>query len=250
MKKTICLDFDGVLHSYTTNWKSADVIPDPPVAGALEFCKSLIANNWLVYIQSVRACSVGGRLAMEAWLTEHGFPSDVILTAEKPKAWVYLDDRAWLFRGSFPRLSDIERFTTWNRPEIRDMLLPTLIATVGLPRSGKSTWAKGQGYPIVNPDSVRLALHGQRFLPEAEPMVWTLAKYMAESLFLAGHRTVILDATNTTKKRRDEWLSKKWELQFHVIETPADECIRRAQSTNDPDIVPIIQSMAAKYEAP
>ncbi len=43
-----------------------------------------------------------------------------------------------------------------------------LICTVGLPRSGKSTWCKTQSYPIVNKDSIRLALHGQRYLQDAE----------------------------------------------------------------------------------
>ena len=36
-KPIICLDFDGVIHSYTSGWKGAAVIPDPPVPGALEF---------------------------------------------------------------------------------------------------------------------------------------------------------------------------------------------------------------------
>ena len=29
-KPILCLDFDGVVHSYTSGWKGADVIPDPP----------------------------------------------------------------------------------------------------------------------------------------------------------------------------------------------------------------------------
>jgi predicted kinase len=33
-----------------------------------------------------------------------------------------------------------------------------LILTVGLPRSGKTTWAKQQGVPMVNRDAIRLAL--------------------------------------------------------------------------------------------
>lgn len=42
-----------------------------------------------------------------------------------------------------------------------------LILTIGLPRSGKSTWAKQQGCPVVNPDSIRLALHGKAYIQEA-----------------------------------------------------------------------------------
>ena len=73
-------------------------------------------------------------------------------------------------------------------------IMKVLILTVGLPRSGKSTWAKKQGYPIINPDSIRLALHGEHFIEDAEPMVWTIAMYMTKALFLAGHNKIIIDA--------------------------------------------------------
>ena len=92
-------------------------------------------------------------------------------------------------------------------PNGQVVIRKTLIAMVGLPRSGKSTWAKKAGHPIVSPDAIRLALHGQRFISEAEPFVWAIAKAMVRALFLAGHSAVILDATNNTRKRRDEWKS-------------------------------------------
>lgn len=120
-----------------------------------------------------------------------------------------------------------------------------LIATVGLPRSGKSTWAKSQAYPMVNPDSIRLALHGQRYALEAEPFVWAIAKVMVRSLFLAGHRVVILDATNTTRKRRDEWRSQEWGTFFKVIPTDKAECLSRG----DAEINPVIERMAEGWEA-
>ena len=123
-----------------------------------------------------------------------------------------------------------------------------LIMTVGLPRSGKSTWATGKGCPIVNPDSIRWALHGRPFVPSAEGFVWAIAKIMVRALFLAGHTTVILDATNTTRKRRDEWKSSKYKREFRVFNTSELECIKRAEKTNRPDLISIIQKMAEQFE--
>lgn len=117
-----------------------------------------------------------------------------------------------------------------------------LIATVGLPRSGKTTCIRISNY-LSGCD----ALHGQRFETEAEPMVWTMAQYMVRSLFLASHEIVVFDATNTTRARRDaleEWSQFKYAVCFHVIDIPEKECLRRA----DKEIIPIIKSMAAKYE--
>lgn len=107
----------------------------------------------------------------------------------------------------------------------------TLIMTVGLPRSGKSTWSRAQSHPVVNPDSIRLALHGQPFEPEAEAMVWTIARYMVKSLFLAGHDTVILDATNLRESRRTEWASDNWTCQYQVFNTPWGVCLNRVKET-------------------
>ncbi len=121
-----------------------------------------------------------------------------------------------------------------------------LIATVGLPRSGKSTWSRIQTWPIVNPDSVRLAIHGERFNVQAEPFVWLVVKTMIRALFLAGHQVVILDATNTTRKRRDDLRSTEWETHFKLVDTPVEICLQRAIS--DDEIIPVIKRMAAQYE--
>jgi len=120
--------------------------------------------------------------------------------------------------------------------------MKTLILTVGLPRSGKSTWAKKQNLPIVNPDSVRLALHGKAFIQDSEPMVWVITEYMVKSLFLAGHDKVILDATNTTFSRRSKWESKKWVLEYKEFKTDEDTCLKRAVESN-PDLIPVIKKM-------
>lgn len=122
-----------------------------------------------------------------------------------------------------------------------------LYMTIGLPRSGKSTWARQQGWPIVNPDSIRLALHGERFIAQAEPHVWAIAKTMVRALFLAGHDKVILDATGGTRVRRDEWNSIDWANWYVVFTADKEECIRRARVIDDEYIVPVIERMADQF---
>lgn len=119
---------------------------------------------------------------------------------------------------------------------------------VGLPRSGKSTKAHEMGHPIVNPDSVRLALHGQAFAAAAEKMVWALSHYMVKALFLAGHEHVILDATNTTAKRRADWVSTDWNTHFIVCQADAATCISRAHETQRQDLIPVIERMAGLWQ--
>ena len=129
------------------------------------------------------------------------------------------------------------------------MMNKTLICTVGLPLSGKTTWARDQGFPIVNPDSVRLAIHGLRFEPLTEPLVWAITKIMVRALFTAGHDKVIVDACNTSRKRRDNWQSNDWDTQFVVIDTPRRGCIHRAQEKNDEEIIPSINRMAENWDS-
>src|SRR5260370_2244466 len=95
-----------------------------------------------------------------------------------------------------------------------------LMLTVGLPRSGKTTWALKQTYPIVAPDAIRLAVTGQRYVELTEPLVWAIAKIMVRALFHAGHQTVLLDATNLPKHPRVQWPDPHRTVRYHVVHTP------------------------------
>ncbi len=119
---------------------------------------------------------------------------------------------------------------------------------VGLPRSGKSTAAKKLGFPIVSPDSIRVVVHGTPFRASIEPLIWSFAKMMVQSLFETGHNNVILDATNHTVERRVLWESEDWKVKYHVVNTPKDVCITRAIETFQDYLVPVINRMSVDFE--
>lgn len=123
-----------------------------------------------------------------------------------------------------------------------------LILTIGLPYSGKSVWARNQSSPIVSPDAIRFALHGQRFVQAAEDMVWAMTKLMVRSLFGAGHTSVILDACNNTVKRRDFWQSPEWIRRYLVCDVNPEACRERAKNMGDFEIAPIIDRMSGAQE--
>lgn len=126
-----------------------------------------------------------------------------------------------------------------------------LICTVGLPRSGKTTWARQQGVPIVNPDSIRLALHNQRFVMHAETFVQAIAEVMVRALFLSGSDVLIVDSTNVFRQRRQAWRHlgvAAWDTYFHVIDTSMLECLERARKDGDEEIQPVIERMARSFQ--
>lgn len=124
-KPILCLDFDGVLHSYTSGWKGANVIPDPPVEGAIAFMLGAL-RHFDVTIFSSRSNQPGGLAAMARWLKEHGGQAwhetpdgpgleDVRFVTEKPAAMVTIDDRALTFDGTWPSIDTLKGFRPWNK---------------------------------------------------------------------------------------------------------------------------------------
>lgn len=114
MKKPIlCLDFDGVIHSYSSGWKGADVIPDEPVPGAIEFIRQA-SVPFEVMIYSSRNHSPGGIEAMRGWLSQNGLHLPLsAFPLNKPPAFLTLDDRSMTFLGEWPKMDALLKFKPW-----------------------------------------------------------------------------------------------------------------------------------------
>lgn len=140
-----------------------------------------------------------------------------------------------------------------------------LFFCIGLPRCGKSTfcqkWANGDilskvsvdydsdnmSYKInrlvkrvvVNVDEIRLSLHGNRYEPLAETMVFAITHVMIRTLLNQGY-DVIVDETNTTEISIQRLLEIDPNATPIFIDTPIEECKKRAIETGQPDLLPVI----------
>lgn len=129
-KPILSVDFDGVIHSYTSGWQGATVIPDPPVPGALVFLREAV-NHFRVCIFSSRSHEKGGVPAMQLWLWNNIQMCEKLVKVEssredhwyteiewpkiKPPAFLTLDDRAITFDGTWPSIESLKEFKPWNK---------------------------------------------------------------------------------------------------------------------------------------
>jgi hypothetical protein len=128
----LCLDFDGVLHSYRSGWRGEANIPDPPVPGFANFIEQAVREFQLA-VHSSRSRSSEGREAMRLWLERHlmahyrqflpsaseaarraGAVVELIdFPSAKPAAFISLDDRAVTFTGTWPAIAELRAFRPW-----------------------------------------------------------------------------------------------------------------------------------------
>lgn len=84
-----------------------------------------------------------------------------------------------------------------------------LIITSGLPRSGKTTWAKEMvamsgNYVRINRDDLRVMLHNNKWSPRNEEVTISIQRAAAKAALKKG-KSVIIDDTNLSTRHHDSW---------------------------------------------
>jgi hypothetical protein len=141
-KRTLCLDFDGVIHDYLHGWQGGEIYGEV-TPGFFDWLARLeqAGNPFRLVVYSSRSKTPEGIAAMRAWLyaqydkrlalfgpgagghkvwPPQAFQDLLEFSHEKPPAWLTIDDRALPFAGSWdepwltpPALLD---FRPWNVP--------------------------------------------------------------------------------------------------------------------------------------
>jgi hypothetical protein len=126
---TICIDFDGVIHSYEKGWQDGTIYGEV-TPGFFEWVEDARKHFKLV-IYSSRSKDDAGVTAMALWLHEKRNawikaggerhptePLEIEFAHEKPAAWLTIDDRCIQFEGRWDWLRSevLLRFKPWNAP--------------------------------------------------------------------------------------------------------------------------------------
>lgn len=104
-KKNLAIDFDGVIHNADKGWFDGTCYGDP-LPGAIDAIKHL-SENYKIIIFTAKARAdrplvngkTGAMLVLE-WLEKHNISQYVsLITAEKPRADLYIDDNGYHFEN-------------------------------------------------------------------------------------------------------------------------------------------------------
>ncbi|QOY87272.1 AAA family ATPase [Paludibaculum fermentans] len=129
-----------------------------------------------------------------------------------------------------------------------------LLILVGLPASGKSTWAQQNGLPVLSSDAVRELLTGDPTHQGVNRLVFRTLRQLAAARAQAGMPVTCIDSTALTVWERRCWVRF---AQLHhctpeviYFDIPLEECKRRnaARTRTVPDHV--MDWMAARLQQP
>jgi hypothetical protein len=114
-KPILCLDFDGVIHRYSKGWQDGEIY-DPPVEGFKEWAEQA-CDYFRLVVYSSRSKQLDGIDDMREWMEKYDIPTAWFeFAAEKPAAFLTIDDRALTFTGDwgdYP-MKWLQNFKPWN----------------------------------------------------------------------------------------------------------------------------------------
>lgn len=132
--------------------------------------------------------------------------------------------------------------------------MPNLVMLIGLPGSGKSSYAKENypSYTYLSSDKIREELYGDASIQDNPQKVFQIMRERAIEALEDG-KNVVYDATNLVRKRRADFirsLPNGHLVTAAVIWAPLEECIKRDSERDRVVGKNVIMNMVKTFDAP
>lgn len=129
-----------------------------------------------------------------------------------------------------------------------------MIVLIGVPGSGKSTWAKQQKGTVLSSDEMRVVLSGNVNNQEIHSKVFGTMRHLLRTRLELSASPTIIDATNIRRRDRKGWLqlAAKFGAKVEAVhfDVPVEIALERNRKRDR--VVPdeVIRAMAAHLQPP
>lgn len=138
-RKTVAVDFDGVIHDWDGEWRGHGVCAGEPIKDPVTGVTSVqwlheLLQEYNVVVLTTRGATFRGRMGVRMWMRKHAdlawddvWDGDVMMkgmrhirvTDRKPRALMYIDDRGWRYEGNyFPSANRIRGMRPWWKERV------------------------------------------------------------------------------------------------------------------------------------
>jgi predicted kinase len=130
----------------------------------------------------------------------------------------------------------------------------TVVLTIGLPGSGKTSWFRRRAITPLSSDLLRMMLFDDIAEQRYQDLVFSTLRYLLRARMIARMPWNYVDATNLSPRERRGWIKMAQEFGYEVhavfFDVPVDVCQER--NTRRGRMVPedVMQRMAQKLRPP